>query len=1102
MIADHADNAGFRLSANTAAAGLINQYFYTSSGNVYRFDEAEIFADIQELEGADIELEFGVPVRGSVSRPPAADSTNPITVRVSAFGFNSITEELNTSFSLATVNVEIPAGQTTADFELILEAGVGEDIALGYSCFDCPGVLSVGYVGPAGTVFAADQAQLFSPNFAVGNQIDIHLLEPDVVGGTLRRPAGTEGTELEATVSVYQSTEGLQQDVLVFTSTVVIAADQNDAPFELGLPDEPSFRFRLAYSCFACDSVVSNGYYADERTVFTRGAATELASSDFANPIIFQLAAAQRIAGQISRLPSDAGLEQIGADIRVVAATEFFPGAMVSQSVWLPIAQNQDSFELFVAPTNQYQLSYRCSSNCGPYAPMGYYSEAGTTSSINSATVLSDADDLDLIDFEFLAPNEETLTITRPDGADINRPLFLTVYARTYEQGQTFSSLQSVDVEIAAGETSAEFSVTNPPESEHELFYECRVSCPGVTERAYFTEAGLVLYELNAERVQATNLNGLILDPVATNTVSGQLVRPAGVDVNKEFVLKVSVVIFEGLMDTSTLFDDFSSQFVVLPAGVTMADFNFEVPGSALATYQLDYECRGACAGIVPEGFYAETGTQADRSGATSLSNGSALNALQFELLPALTFTGSLNFPAGISYQRFQTATITVDSAAGQVRRSVTFPIEISSGAFMLELPVSNPDQYQITLDCFSCDGIASPAYLEVDGALGYDRSAVTSLSSADLSSDQNIVFDPGTNLVVELLAPSGVNLDMQNQATLTTEILDSDGVVIESYAVDSVFGPSIYFLPDGTQLTATIFSQGIPFFPDAAIRLKYECIGCPDVIETGYYSSTGSIRLEDATLLDFSTDQFLIASLQRISDLDGDLDGIVDASDNCPFTPNLTQADLDGDGVGDLCDNDTDGDQVLNVVDLNPGNSLICGDSDADLCDDCASASFNPADDGDDIDGDGLCDIGDPNDDGDNFLDVDDNCPLTPNNDQADLDDDGEGDACDPDIDGDLVHNFGDSEPENRLLCSDIDGDLCDDCASGGFDPLNDGIDSDEDGICNVGDSDDDNDMVLDDLDNCPLIANEDQNPNACTEEEICIPIISRLGRTAIICL
>ncbi len=63
----------------------------------------------------------------------------------------------------------------------------------------------------------------------------------------------------------------------------------------------------------------------------------------------------------------------------------------------------------------------------------------------------------------------------------------------------------------------------------------------------------------------------------------------------------------------------------------------------------------------------------------------------------------------------------------------------------------------------------------------------------------------------------------------------------------------------------------------------------------------------------------------------------------------------------------DTDGDGVPDNEDPNPTNPYICGDSDNDGCDDCAVMGyFSPNNDGLDTDGDGLCDLGDPDIDGD----------------------------------------------------------------------------------------------------------------------------------------
>jgi hypothetical protein len=79
-------------------------------------------------------------------------------------------------------------------------------------------------------------------------------------------------------------------------------------------------------------------------------------------------------------------------------------------------------------------------------------------------------------------------------------------------------------------------------------------------------------------------------------------------------------------------------------------------------------------------------------------------------------------------------------------------------------------------------------------------------------------------------------------------------------------------------------------------------------------------------------------------SDVDGD--GVGDACDNCPI-PNATQADKDKDGIGDACDNC--------VRAKNPTQSDTDGDSLGDACD------TETCDDGIDNNGDGLVDDSDP---------------------------------------------------------------------------------------------------------------------------------------------
>ncbi len=45
----------------------------------------------------------------------------------------------------------------------------------------------------------------------------------------------------------------------------------------------------------------------------------------------------------------------------------------------------------------------------------------------------------------------------------------------------------------------------------------------------------------------------------------------------------------------------------------------------------------------------------------------------------------------------------------------------------------------------------------------------------------------------------------------------------------------------------------------------------------------------------------------------DTDGDGVIDLADNCVDIANADQSDIDGDGLGDVCDDDRDGDGILN---------------------------------------------------------------------------------------------------------------------------------------------------------------------------------------------
>lgn len=153
----------------------------------------------------------------------------------------------------------------------------------------------------------------------------------------------------------------------------------------------------------------------------------------------------------------------------------------------------------------------------------------------------------------------------------------------------------------------------------------------------------------------------------------------------------------------------------------------------------------------------------------------------------------------------------------------------------------------------------------------------------------------------------------------------------------------------------------------------------------------------------------------------DVDQDGVFDADDNCPWVSNAAQADAEGDGLGDACDlcpednrtldcgdpccADADGDGVRGLEHFSedhcpyipdPSQPDRDGDTIGDACDlypdepDMLSPCGDTAT---DSDADGLLDLGPCV--GDEPIDL---CPTTPSAESGDRDADDVSDVCDED--------------------------------------------------------------------------------------------------------